>query len=119
MITHMNKLTSKAELILKTLQDMKGFCTAQEIHKNIPQINLTTIYRNLEKFSESGIIQKISLPHQEFAYEFTERKHHHTICDSCSNINHITIPSTILKKIPGLEHFDPESLEIIIKGKCK
>jgi len=115
----MNKLTSKGELILKTLQNMKGFCTAQEIHKKVPEINLTTVYRNLERFSDSGLIQKISLPHQEFAYEFSEHKHHHTICDSCSNIKHITLPAKVLREIPELSHFDPDSIEVIIRGKCK
>lgn len=119
MDTLMNKLTSKSSLILKTLQNTKGFCTAQEIHKKIPTINLTTVYRNLEKFTELGLIQKISLPHQEFAYEYTEHKHHHAICNSCSNIKHITLPSRILKSIPELAHFDPNSIEIIIKGTCK
>lgn len=98
---------------------MKGFCTAQQIHTHIPEINLTTIYRNLEKFTEMRLVQKISLAHQEFAYEFTEHKHHHTICDSCHNIKHITLPSSVFKKIPELAHFDPESIEVIIRGTCK
>lgn len=115
----MNKLTSKSTLILKTLQAMEGFCTAQQIHKEIPEINLTTIYRNLEKFTKMDLIQKISLPNQEFTYEFSEYKHHHTICDSCNNIKHIILPSHIFKKIPELAHFDPNSIEVIIRGKCK
>jgi Fe2+ or Zn2+ uptake regulation protein len=117
--TIMNKLTNKSTVILKTLQSMKGFCTAQQIHKEIPQINLTTVYRNLEKFTQMGLVQKISLRHQESAYEFSQHKHHHTICDSCNEIRHITLTPTLFKKIPEMMHVDPSSIEVIIRGKCK
>lgn len=113
-----NTHTKKGELILKTLQVTKGFCTAQELHKKIPTINLTTIYRNLEKFTEIGIVQKISLAHQEYAYEYSEHKHHHTVCESCHTIQHIQLSPETLKRIPELSHFDPESIEVIVRGTC-
>jgi Fe2+ or Zn2+ uptake regulation protein len=115
----MTKITSKGEMILKTLQKMKGFNTAQEIHSQTPSINLTTVYRNLEKLCSAGHVQKILLANQECAYEYTKTKHHHTVCENCKKIQHIHLSEKTILSIPELSHFDPASIEIVIKGTCK
>lgn len=98
---------------------MKGFRTTQEIHAKIPLIDLTTVYRNLEKLCESGYIQKILLPHQEYAYEYTKNKHHHIFCEGCKKIKHVHLSQKTLSLIPELSHLKADSIEIIIKGNCK
>lgn len=113
------KMTKKQQHIYKTLQSLKGFATAQEIHQKIPEINLTTIYRTLEKFEQQNLVQKIILANQEAAYEFSQHKHHHVICTSCNKIHHITIQQTILEKIQNISHLKPDSIEITIRGLCK
>ncbi len=113
------KLTKKGELILKTLQGMEGFCTAQDLHKRIPEIDLTTVYRNLEKLVTKNLVQKVALLNQEFVYEYSNHKHHHSFCESCARVEHISLSQKTLGTIPELKHFNPESIEVIIKGRCK
>lgn len=113
------KLTSKQERIYKTLQSMKGFATAQEIHQKIEDVDLATVYRALEKFESQNLVQKIILNNGEAVFEAIQHKHHHVICTSCDTIHHIDIEKKILASIENISHLKPESIEITIKGICK
>lgn len=114
----MIKLTTKQKEILKTLQSLQGFCTTQEIHKKIPHIDLTTVYRALEKFYQKDIVQKIILHNQEAAYEYSKDKHHHSLCKTCKKIEHIKLNTDLLRHISELKHFKPETVEVFITGAC-
>lgn len=98
---------------------MKGFATAQEIHTHTPNIDLTTVYRALEKFEKNNLVQKIILNNGESVFEATKHKHHHIICVSCNTIKHIDIEKKILKHIEDMSDLKPESIEITIQGICK
>lgn len=111
-------ITKKGELILQILKETKGIHTAQGIHKKIPLINLTTIYRNLEKLYTLGYIQKILLPHQEYAYEYSKDRHHHALCEKCKKIQHFNLSKETIFLISKLSHLTPSSIEITVKGVC-
>lgn len=116
--TMKNTITKKQIEIIKTLENLKGFCTAQTIHANVPTMNLTTVYRGLEKLVEKNLVYKIVGDNGEAFYEYKKEIHHHSICTSCDTISHIKLGKEFIKKIPELSHFDPESIEITIRGKC-
>lgn len=118
-MTMTTKLTKKQEQIYKTLQSMKGFATAQEIHTQTPNIDLTTVYRALEKFEKENLVQKIILNNGEAVYEASKHKHHHIICTSCNKIHHVEIQQKIISEVENISHLKPESIEITIKGICK
>lgn len=113
------KMTKKQTQIFKTLQSLRGFATAQQIHETLPDINLTTIYRTLEKFEQQHLIQKIILANQEAAYEFSQHKHHHVMCSSCNTIEHIHIDKNLVQQIKKIAHFKQDSIEIVVRGTCK
>jgi Fur family ferric uptake transcriptional regulator len=81
--------------IIDLLEKNETLLSAQEIynelhHKDV-SINLSTVYRTLDKLVEADIINKVALEQEkQILYEFNRDEHHHfLICKSCNKIQPI------------------------------
>ncbi|MGI5069766.1 transcriptional repressor [Treponema pectinovorum] len=111
--------TKTSDLIYQFVKSKfeKGF-TAFELleflKENGLNVNKTTVYRNLDKLTEQGLLirHKSSL-HDGFIYQNTEEKencheHIHFQCSKCASVMHLTDKNTVayiksLSKTMGLE----------------
>jgi Fe2+ or Zn2+ uptake regulation protein len=113
------KLTDKRKKILVVLQKEKGALSASAIHKMLPDMDLVTIYRNLDAFTKQKLIKRVSLGTDEALYEYQHEPHHHAICSDCEKVIHFKAPDAKIVKLLGLEGFDIDELEVTVRGKCK
>ncbi len=113
------KLTPKRRAILSTLKEADEALTAAELHAALPHIDLATIYRNLELFSEHKVIQRVQLGGGEAQYEYQDEPHHHAVCDTCHRVIHFTAPDKKIIAALGLSDFAVDELEITVHGQCK
>jgi len=113
------RLTKHRTAILNLLKESTQALSAQQIHEQLPHINLVTIYRNLEQFTTLGTIKKFYLDSTEAVFEFQKRPHHHAICDDCHDVQHIHIDEAKLKEVLHLNNFSVSDIDIIVRGKCK
>lgn len=60
-------------------------------HKKITP-NKTTLYRMLEKLSQSGQVEALLLDPKVTYYELKKHHHHHFRCQSCDSIECVTDP---------------------------
>lgn len=111
--------TKKREMILATLRHQHGTLTAKEIHARLPEIDLATIYRNLDLFEKEKLIRPVHLGKGEKEYEFQHEPHHHAICGKCHRIIHFTAPDKKIEKLLGLVDFDIDEIEVTVHGTCK
>ncbi len=111
------KQTKSRQEILAVLTKSQGALSANEIQKQLPHINLATIYRNLETFVTHRQIKKLSFA-DEARYEIQETPHHHAICAQCNEVIHFTLNDKKLIKEFALPDFTIEDIEITIRGKC-
>jgi Fe2+ or Zn2+ uptake regulation protein len=120
MATKQPKLTKKRQAIMDLLQSQEHHMqTAQSIKIALPDIDLATIYRGLEYLHNHGLIDKIVLPNQEAAYEYTTRKHHHAICTTCGKIDHLDMPQESIEKIKSASSTNLDTVSITLHGVCK
>jgi Fe2+ or Zn2+ uptake regulation protein len=112
------KLTDKRKKILIVLQSQKKALSASAIHKMLPEIDLVTIYRNLDAFAKEKLIKRVSLGTDEALYEYQPEPHHHAICDDCERIIHFKAPDKKIIKLLGLEGFEVDELEVTVRGRC-
>lgn len=112
--------TKTRKKLLAFLEKEERPLTAQEIHTELSEIDLATIYRNLSLFVDRGLVRELWINKGESTYEINKDGHEHAICDDCGKIRHIPIPKNKIKEIIGeLNDFDVRDIEVIIKGRCK
>jgi Fe2+ or Zn2+ uptake regulation protein len=118
------RMTNQRRKILEYLHGIKTHPTAEMVYsalrKELPSMTLATVYRNLNHLAEEGKIIKFDVKcvsHFDGDMSF----HQHCICCECGKVKDVfekDITSNTLKKIK-LHDFEPQSLNIIIYGKCK
>jgi len=102
----MQRMTKQRIAILRCLSDSERPLSIEEIltyaADEIPQINLSTIYRTLKKLVEEKKIIVVELPGEKSCYELIRKHHHHYFsCDSCSKIYFINkCPKGLLDIVP-------------------
>jgi len=95
--------------------------TAEHIYtvakKSMPNIALGTVYRNLGKFSESKVIQRIARSDSPDLFDPTTTPHNHMICTKCGRAEDIDLP--------GIEEYFTkntdkkiESFELLLYYRC-
>ena len=113
------RLTKKRQAILEVLKQQKAALSAAEVHALVPDIDLATVYRNLEYFTTEKIIKKLQLDSHEARFEYQHEPHHHAICTKCERVIHFTAPDEKIKKLLGVEDFTVDELEVTVRGMCK
>lgn len=118
------KFSKQRNLILNTVLNSDNHITADEIYyklkANHPELSLGTVYRNLSKLSEIGLIKKVNIPNQSDKFDKNLSRHTHLVCSDCNKIYDIELESIdcIIKNISGDNNILINSYNIIFEGIC-
>lgn len=108
--------TQQRQAIMDFLEKISTPLTAEEIHHNLLEnrvnLNLSTVYRNLEKMEKAGLISPVRFSFDNSTrYILSENSHvHHLVCRSCNR----AIPLNFCPLESVLERFD--SSQFVIEG---
>lgn len=110
--------TKQKDLILKIINKSYNHPTAYDIYlecrKEIPNISLGTVYRNLNTLVETNMIQKIKSNNID---RFDRMENHsHFICRKCNKIIDINKKFDFDKYIDGNEVLN---CRVILEGICE
>ncbi len=89
------KNTKPRRNIIDLLESNDDLLSAQQIYDKLREdnvhMNLSTVYRSLDKLTEHNIINKVILEKEKQAlYEYNREVHHHfLICKNCNKIKTI------------------------------
>lgn len=119
------KATGQRAVILDIIRAGKGHLDADEIHrrarKKLPRLSLSTVYRALLKFKESGLIEERHLDENHHHYESSRRgEHHHLICTGCGKVVEFSLPLSqiVAERVPQAADFKITGSEISLTGLC-
>ncbi len=111
------------ELILETLKEYAIHPNAEElytqVHEKDKNISKGTLYRNLNRLAEEGIIKKIDGLDTTSHFDHNIHEHYHFICTKCGRIYDIEKGETKFPKIDVQKGFQVTSSDIILKGLCQ
>lgn len=115
------------EIILDTLTRNAVHPTAEKLHQIIktedPESNLgiATVYRNLKKLAELGIIKKIEGLEESEHFDHNTHTHYHFLCTECNSVYDIdaNIAPDLVKKVEKQTGFEIKNYDIIMQGVCK
>ncbi len=110
--------SKKREKILSVFKQ-NDLLTPAEVVEKLSDIDPATVYRNINKFVEEGILREVKIRKGVSSYELNDDKHQHFICKECDKVFPIHIDEKDLKKILPEVDFEIDEIELNIKGRCK
>ncbi len=126
----MKKYSKQREIILESLKSRKDHPTAEklfmDLKKQMPELGIATVYRNLTELCEEGLIIKVKSRTGPDRYDGNELPHIHFECKKCGDFIDIYLTETqikqmysIMKKLSGEVEAEYENSEIYLTGLCK
>ena len=85
-----SRSTVQKQIILDTLKSIHTHPSVDDLYTEItkkhPSISKATVYRNLRRLAEKGIIIQIAVANVVARFDGCIDHHHHFICNSCGGI---------------------------------
>lgn len=126
----MKKYSKQRELMIENLRHRKDHPTAEklfiDLKKQMPELGIATVYRNLTELCEEKVITKIKAKNGPDRYDGNQKPHIHFECSNCGKITDIYLTQeqekqidTITKKVLEAEDAKIECADLHIEGLCK
>ena len=84
------------ESLLRVLKSTRSHPTAywvyEELRKEIPNISLGTVYRNLAKLAQNGDILKLDINSDKEHFDAFTHHHAHFVCNACGEVSDAQVP---------------------------
>lgn len=118
------KYSKQRELILKTLQQNMIHPTVDHIYelvkKELPNISLATVYRNLNSLAETGVIRRIQGLDNAVRFDHNMCNHYHFICTKCNKVYDVPqdIAPDLSDKLSAETGLTAKTYDITFKGVC-
>ncbi|MEE1013188.1 MAG: transcriptional repressor [Clostridia bacterium] len=118
------KNSKQRTAILNVLQGTTSHPTANWIYdavrKEIPNISLGTVYRNLAKLTEAGTIQRLDVGDGMDRFDANFHPHYHLFCNGCKRMMDLELPyDTDLDKMAAQIHgAEVACHNLIFYGRC-
>ncbi len=97
------KYSRQRETLLRVLCATKSHPSADaiygEVRKEIPNISLGTVYRNLARLAEDGVIMKLDVGDGTEHYDGNTVLHSHFACEKCGRIEDVCEGDSIAESV--------------------
>ena len=121
----MIKRTRQKEAILRLLRSTTSHPTAEwvygEVRKEIPNVSLGTVYRNLRLLSERGEILELAFNGGPSRFDGRTDNHYHFVCEKCGQVFDVDEPlhSELNESVAHKTGFKVSYYRLEFSGLCK
>jgi Fe2+ or Zn2+ uptake regulation protein len=121
------RLTPQRALVLDVVYHGEGHLTADEVYARVraqsPQVDLSTVYRNLLFLRQQGLIGELRLEGQPARFEAVRSgaEHHHAVCTRCGAMLEVA-PGDLADLAATLRDrygFHLEPVHLTLPGLCQ
>ena len=88
-------MTRQRDVVLQAVRSTMDHPTADWVYRQarrrLPRISLGTVYRNLKKLAEEGLICEVQIAGQITRFDANTGRHYHIRCLGCSRVNDLPI----------------------------
>ena len=108
------------EVVLNSCNHPTAETVYENVRKELPNISLGTVYRNLNTLSEVGRIRKIPMPNHCDRFDSTLNRHFHIHCIKCDKLEDVNynINDNIYKQIEKDKNCKILSCNLVFDGIC-
>ena len=86
----MNKRSKQRDAIIRTLRNTTSHPSAEwiyeQVKKEIPDIGLATVYRNLRLLKKAGEVVEMHTSNDTARFDGNTNNHYHFYCDRCGKV---------------------------------
>ena len=120
------RMTPQRRAILDAIVRASSHVTAEEIltriRKRFPDVNISTVYRNLQTLQDLGVVSHAHLGHTAGMFHLTDHgEHQHLVCRRCGGIE--DIEAALLEPVRGAvgraRGFDVDLSHFALFGLCR
>jgi Fur family peroxide stress response transcriptional regulator len=118
------KHSVKRDAVLEKLRSTKSHPTAlwlyEELRKDIPDISLGTVYRNLSVFKDEGLIISVGVVNGQERFDANTLEHTHFICLDCGDVIDIDadIDPALREHVEKNHGVDVLMQQLTLFGRC-
>ena len=118
-------MTKQQMMIRRLLEQSVTHPTAEELYleakKEMPNISMGTVYRNLGQMAEEGLIRRLHFAAQPDHYDKNVHPHDHAICVKCGYITDIQVKSIndLIEIAPDMDILDYELSIQCVCAECR
>lgn len=102
-----HRATAQLDAVLRAVDGVRDHPTAQQVfgrvRRELPQVSLGTVYRNLDKLTRDGRVRVLRLDSGARLYDTVERRHDHFVCERCGVVIDIDVVSSEPGRDVGVE----------------
>lgn len=113
--------TVQQQIIMHIIKNSTKHLTADEIYLSakaqLPKISVGTVYRNLLKFEEDGLIRRVPMEGAADRFDKNVYEHAHAVCECCGEICDVDVDN-IKELISKQANIDIISMNISLKYIC-
>ena len=119
----LERMTVQRQVIMEEMGKLHTHPTADEVYqvvrKRLPRVSLGTVYRNLEKLADHGLLLRLDSGSGPRRYDARVENHYHIRCLECSRVGDIfsNQPYPVPEELPGTD-FDVIGLKVEYFGIC-
>lgn len=96
--------TMSRQAVIQVVVDCHGHITAdaiaQEVQKDFPSVDLSTVYRTLETLRDLQVVDRVYFPDGSTVFHLRDHQHHHLCCEKCGKV--IELPMDALEHLEEL-----------------
>jgi len=95
------RATPARRLLLEVLFETSDHSTAEDLARavqaKVPDVHLSTIYRNLEELEGLGVVVHTHIGHGPATYHLANRTHCHLVCEECGTV--LDVPDDLFRSL--------------------
>lgn len=121
----MQRHSIKREAILECLRGTVSHPSAEWIYTRLkpqfPDISLGTVYRNLSRFKEAGLIRSVGVVRGQERFDGNPEPHTHVICHACGSVidlSEIGIAPELTERAAALSGYEIDQSTLTFGGFC-
>ncbi len=115
----------KRNAILECLRQTDAHPSAEMVYemlqKEHPDISLATVYRNLARFKDQGLIRSVGTVAGAERFDANTCPHVHFICTGCDavlDLPQIEVPQTLSSSVEATSGCNVQSCQLTFTGLC-
>lgn len=116
------RMTKQRQLLLDILKKSNQPKSAEDLYAALPKdaMNLSTVYRTMEKFFEEALVSKSFLNQKQYYYYAHDTHHHYMICMGCHQMIEIDCHlDALAEDIAEAHHFKITHHDMTLYGYCE